>query len=142
MNKIYAKDMRNAVKKDKQLNIPIYPYFSKSYDIFKYNERLIIDGLEKKQFFSGKASKDFLPKLLPHLNGLNDAQSLKNIMGCSEEIIIQAISLLYSRGLLQEGNIHCRHPFYEKFIDNTRINKNIDEAMDKINNEKIFIISS
>lgn len=63
-------------------------------------------------------------------------------MGCSEEIIIQAISLLYSRGLLQEGNIHCRHPFYEKFIDNTRINKNIDEAMDKINNEKIFIISS
>lgn len=29
MNKICAKDMRNAVKKDKQLNIPIYPYFQK-----------------------------------------------------------------------------------------------------------------
>lgn len=60
MNKIYAKDMRNAVKKDKQLNIPIYPYFSKSYDIFKYNERLIIDGLEKKNsFFQEKHQKIF-----------------------------------------------------------------------------------
>lgn len=59
MNKIYAKDMRNAVKKDKQLNIPIYPYFSKSYDIFKYNERLIIDGLEKNSFFQEKHQKIF-----------------------------------------------------------------------------------
>ncbi|WP_414055571.1 hypothetical protein [Macrococcus equi] len=141
MGRIDANDMGYAVKNDSQFQIPKYPYFSKSFELLFFNDSIAIDGLEEIQMFKGKDSIILLPKIIKLLDGKHTISDISLITEEPFNKIFNAVALLYTRGFIQEGASNNTDIFLEKFIDQTRLNMNINEVYKKVSDSKITFYS-
>lgn len=147
VDKMTSSDMAIALLNDPQFRIPKYPKVSEGFELIHFDdESLLVDGGTEKQLFKGKAVQTVLLYAIEQCDGKTP---IEEILQSSDDIhpnhLFQALSLMYARGLLQEGydveNV-ISHPLYEAYdriIDGTRANKNVEEALQHVLQKRIFI---
>ncbi|NWO15021.1 nitroreductase family protein [Virgibacillus sp.] len=141
-----GQQMAIAMVNDPQFKMPTYPRVSEGFQFINLNgNRLLVIGGPEKQLFRGKSIHDIVPYVVEKCDGTRSLQDILSSNDYPSENIFQVLSLLYSRGLLQEGESQAAkitHPLYKFFdtqIDGTRINKNVEEAINKVINTKVII---
>ncbi|MGE7949098.1 SagB family peptide dehydrogenase [Lysinibacillus sp. NPDC093688] len=141
-----GKQMALAVLKDPQFKMPTYPRVSEGFRfIYLNNNRLLINGGPEKQLFRGNSIHNILPYVINICDGTISLQEILNSGKYPSHDIFQVLSLLYARGLLQEGTpneIVKNHPlygFFDRMVDGTRVNKNVNEAINKFTNTTLLI---
>lgn len=143
-----SEDMAMAILHDPQFQIPTYPKISNGYTFIHIeDDSLLVDGGTEKQLFRGKAVNNILPYVIEKCDGFTH---INDIVASSDEYsdahLFQALSLMYARGLLQEGYVENKqllnHPLYnvyDRIIDGTRANKNVEVAIQKVKNKNVVI---
>lgn len=147
--KITAQQMGLAVFNDPQFKLPERPLFSNHFTLIQHLEDgLIIDGGIEKQLLRGNATKTLIPELIRLMDGTRSIPELSNELPDYERRnIYEAIALLYTRGVIQEGyqrqvlDSSPYLPYLERFIDGTRINVSAGQALDRLHSYMINIIS-
>ncbi|WP_377887556.1 SagB family peptide dehydrogenase [Alkalihalobacillus sp. R86527] len=144
--RINAREMGQAVAHDPQFNLPKNPLLSKALVQIPIENGIVFDGCEQPQILKGNATVEFLPKLIELLNGRHSLEEIKDLMvGYSDKNIYDALSLLYTRGLLQEGNAEIQSSFtqyLERNIDQTRVNHSVKDALSRLNNYELILNGS
>jgi SagB-type dehydrogenase family enzyme len=147
--KITAQQMGLAVLNDPQFKLPEKSKFSEYFTLIPHKEDgLIIDGGIEKQLLRGNATKTLIPELIPLLDGTRTILELsKELPEYTPRIIYEAVALLYTRGVIQEGYQEMDSaspyvPYLERFIDGTRINNSAGQAINRLRNFTINIIST
>lgn len=141
---IKASDMGRVTMFDPQFKLPKFPLLSKHNVQIPMKEAILFDGSDSKQILRGKATQKFIPELLSYLDGKHSIQELMDILDkYPPKYIYDALSLLYSRGLLQERYFEDdNQPFIQyltRHIDFTRVNASVDEAISKLKNTTLLI---
>jgi SagB-type dehydrogenase family enzyme len=147
LNKIDAKEIGMAVSYDPQFRMPIRPKVSKYVNLVSCgDDGVIFDGSPEKQLFRGSAVKKFLYDLISLADGTRTVQEIAETLDTyPSQFIYNALALLYSRGLLQEGtSSHYLEetPYYkfiERHIDVTRVNLHPTEAIERLHAYSVFI---
>lgn len=100
-----AAGLRDRFQLDPQMQLPQRPRFSEDYLLIDLGEAgLLVQGAEKPELFRGKAARVLLPRLLPLLDGTRTMEDLEAALPqVKPSIIADTISLLFLRGLLEEG---------------------------------------
>ena len=147
LSKIHAKEMGIVVSYDPQFRMPVRPKISKHIRLINYgDDGLIFDGAPEKQLLRGSAVKNFLYDLISLADGTRTIQEIAETLNIYPyQFIYNALALLYSRGLLQEGtSSHYLEetPYYkfiERHIDVTRVNVHPIEAIERLHAYSVFI---
>ena len=145
---------------DPQMNLPELPRFSEDYLTISLadDEAMLIAGGEKPELLRGRAAQILLPHLLPVLDG---TRTIEEICNCfpkvKPQIIYDVISLLFFRGLLEEGETAVDHAqfsdderlFYDKqlrflgrYTDVTRTSSNRYQTQLRLKNASVLIITN
>ncbi|GIV97942.1 MAG: hypothetical protein KatS3mg057_2599 [Herpetosiphonaceae bacterium] len=100
-----AAGLSDRFQMDPQMQLPQRPRFSEDYLLIDLGEAgLLVQGAEKPELFRGKAARVLLPRLLPLLDGTRTVEDLQAALPqVKPSIIADTISLLFLRGLLEEG---------------------------------------
>ncbi|MDO7907929.1 hypothetical protein Q5741_16065 [Paenibacillus sp. JX-17] len=139
--------MALAVLNDPQFKIPEYPRISTGFTFIKLDEdRLVVDGGTEKQLFRGQSINNILPYVIDKCDGTRHISELIKLGEYPEQHMFQVISLLYTRGLLQENDHHAAdlagHPlykYYDRLVDGTRINKSVGQAVERVLSRNIVL---
>lgn len=141
-----GQQMALAILKDPQFKMPTYPRFSEGFRcIYLNGDRLLVKGGPEKQLLRGNSIHDILPYVIEKCNGTISLQEILNSSNYPSYNIFQVLSLLYARGLLQEGTAdvevknHPLYGFFDRLVDGTRANKNVNEAINKFTNTTLLI---
>jgi len=133
--RIDAQEMGRAVQFDPQMQPPRHPRISASFVMMPYGEDgLLIDGAVEKQLFRGRGAKIVLPAVIELCDGHNSLQDIARALpSFPPEAVYNAVALLYSRGMLQEGPIPSDFErsvvsFIDRHIDFTRANENTEQV--------------
>ena len=111
------------------------------------DDGLLFVGTRQTQLVAGRSVRDLLPRLLVHLNGRSTIDEIASCFrGLAPGTIQKAVTLLYSRGLLEDG---CPPPappdlqdvdsFLGRFVDVTRANRNRREAFERLQASTVLV---
>src|SRR5262249_10559890 len=90
---------------DAQFRIPLRPMLLPGLVFIPFEQGLIVDGTQECQVLRSEGAHTWLPELLELLDGRNTlAQIASRMPAMPAGAIANAIALLYSRGLLAEGD--------------------------------------
>lgn len=148
---ITAQAMGNAVKLDPQFAMPRKPFFARELVIVPLADGLLVDGTGEQQVLRGKATQTLLPRLLPLLDGTRTLdQVVEALPNLPRESIINAVALLYTRGLLEDSAADPDEPtlkeinpqilaFFRRHVDVTRVNHSSLEALARLVHAQIAL---
>ncbi|MBV9439703.1 MAG: nitroreductase family protein, partial [Candidatus Eremiobacteraeota bacterium] len=118
---------------DPAFHLPQRPRFPRELLVVPTDEGLCVEGAFERQLLRGKAARDFLPQLIALLDGTRSLSDLAaEFAPRPPEHVAHAITLLYSRGLLEDGppgDDGDVRSFLGRFVDNTRHHRNRDDAV-------------
>jgi SagB-type dehydrogenase family enzyme len=108
---------------------------------------LLFVGTKESQLIRGNSARDLLPRLLPHLNGRSTIEELTSrLPQVAPGTIRNAVTLLYSRGLLEDGcpppvaaDLQNLDSFLGRFVDVTRVNRNRGEALNRLQASSVLV---
>lgn len=136
---------------DPELSLPVYPrYINETVCIPYGSAGLLFEGVQGTQVLKGRSTRTFIPRLLEKLDGtLTISQICEYFPHFPKSVITNAVALLYSRGLLEDGNSilpnevdRAADAFFGRYIDVTRVNKNRKEVADRLASCSVAIVSS
>ncbi|MEA2720908.1 MAG: hypothetical protein QOJ39_2772 [Candidatus Eremiobacteraeota bacterium] len=119
---------------DPAFHLPARPRFPRELLLMPTDDGLCVEGAFERQLLRGKAANDFLPQLIALLDGTRSLADLAAAFPARPpEHVAHAITLLYSRGLLEDGPLETAgdsdvRSFLGRFVDNTRHHRNRDDA--------------
>jgi SagB-type dehydrogenase family enzyme len=155
----HAKGLSTRLASDPQMQIPERPRFSEDYLLVPMGEAgLLIIGAEKPELFRGKAAEKLLPRLLPLLNGTRTCEELHAFFPQLKlQIIRDTISLLFFRGLLEEGETDEDHAafsdaertryseqlqFFGRYTDVSRASHNRYGTQQRLKEARVLIVAA
>ena len=149
---IAAETMARAVQFDPQFALPHCPHFPAEFVTIPIADGLLIDGGDELQVFRGRATKVLLPRLLPLLDGTRTLQQIaENLPDISFQAIYNALSLLYTRGLLEDSaadpitngeNVNPQTlAFFRRYVDNTRVNRSALQAQARLQQTEVIVFT-
>jgi SagB-type dehydrogenase family enzyme len=136
---------------DAEMTLPERPRLVPELHVFPFGrDGMIVDGAGAPQVLGGASARVVLPRLMRLLDG---TRSLDEIAAAlprySATAIRDAVWLLYSRGLLEDGASPAPPPeladmdaFLGRFIDVTRVNRNRGEALARLASARLAIVGS
>ena len=136
---------------DPELNLPVLPYFPPEILVVPYGSNgLMFEGAQGQQVLKGISARRFVPTLLPLLDGTNDLLALQHhFPKMSEASLINALTLLYTRGLLSDGkpssvdsSLKSLAQFSDRYNDVTRANVNSSSALKRLYDSKIAVVGN
>ena len=145
---VHAESIGRRFSADADLVLPDRPRIPPELLVLPFDEDgLLFVGTKQTELLSGKSARDLLPRLIPHLNGHSTLEELASRFSwLAPGTIRNAVTLLYSRGLLEDG---CPPPaatelqdvdsFLGRFVDVTRVNRNRREALDRLEASSILV---
>jgi SagB-type dehydrogenase family enzyme len=119
---------------DPAFHLPARPRFPRELLVIPTDDGICVEGAFERQLLRGKAAQDFVPRLIALLDGTRSLDDLAAAFpGRPPEHVAHAITLLYSRGLLEDGPLDASdesdvRSFLGRFVDNTRHHRNRDDA--------------
>lgn len=111
---------------------------------------LLFVGTSEPQLIKGRSVRTTLPKILEKLNGKRTMEDLAlELPFLSRKSLVNVVSLLYSCGLLEDGNtpppparFKDVDAFAGRFIDVTRLNRNRSDVLKRLYNTRLAITGS
>ncbi len=111
---------------------------------------LLFEGARGTQVVGGKSARTLLPKVLPLLDGTRSIDELQQALpGLSARAVRDIVTLLYSRGLLEDGlpdDTHAVSPtlaplaaFAGRYNDVTRVNRHRGEALQRLADARVAV---
>ncbi len=118
---------------DPAFHLPRRPRFPRELLLLPTADGLCVEGAAERQLLRGKAAMAFLPELIALLDGTRSLDDLAAAFpGRPAEHVHHAVTLLYSRGLLEEGPLDSSGgdvaSFLGRFVDHTRHHHNRGDA--------------
>lgn len=157
-----ATELSVKISHDPQMTLPQYPRFSEDYLRIPVGEAgqeaMIIAGGEKPELLRGRAAQVLLPHLLPMLDGRHTIEEIcRAFPKVKPQIIHDVVSLLYFRGLLEEGETAVdrshflpeERQFYEKqlrffgrYTDVTRTSRNRYQTQLRLKEAAVLVLAA
>lgn len=115
-----------ATQNDAQFTIPTMPRVVAAVPTTWLQDRYVIEGVVSRRVLQGRTVQRLLPDLLPLLDGTRTWGELAADAGVAEPTIRQVLGILYSAGLLEEGDAprptgdQALHDFLSRTFDATR----------------------
>lgn len=147
-----AQYMGHAVNNDPEFQLPQYPRFIPGLVVVPVEDGLLIEGAAQRQLLRGHSATKLLPQLIPQLDGTKSLTDLaKSITPGSPESLHAIISLLYTRGLLEDAAAdNGQHPrsvspdyyaFLRRHVDATRRHRSAAEALQRLSTVSVFLVA-
>ncbi|MEC4020247.1 hypothetical protein [Streptomyces sp. H27-D2] len=143
---VSAEDMRRAVAQDPQFNAPVRPALCRGLVVVPFTGGLLIEGGPTRQVLRGAATRELIPNLLPLLDGTRDAVEVAGEAGVPVQHVEQALALLYTCGLLEEGAAAASPAvdtpaavFLSRNLDSTRVNRNASEVLERLRSTRVAV---
>ncbi|MGV9538508.1 TOMM precursor leader peptide-binding protein, partial [Streptosporangium sandarakinum] len=135
-----AEAMSHAVATDPQFRMPRRPRLVPGLVTLPLPDGLLVEGTPTRQALRGTAARDLIPRLLPELDGRREAAELAADLGLSPAHLHQAVSLLYTCGMLEdaagpavpEDTPEPVATFLTRSIDSSRVNVSGGEAVRRL----------
>lgn len=136
-----ADSIGNTFANDPELQLPEYPRFPAEILVIPYGQSgLLFEGGHGIQVLSGRGARGFIPRLLPLLDGSRDLAALSDeFPRVPVKSLRDAVALLYSRGLLEDGRegevapeLEAVSAFAGRYVDVTRVNRNRGEVLARL----------
>ncbi|MDP5210780.1 SagB family peptide dehydrogenase [Microbulbifer sp. 2205BS26-8] len=144
-----ADSIGNSFASDPELQLPQYPRFPPEVLMISYRQTgLLFEGVHGTQVLSGRGARGFIPKLLARLDGTRDLAALsRDFPQIPKKSLRDAIALLYSRGLLEDGlgaepagEQEELAAFAGRYIDVTRANRNRGEVLARLADKRVCLV--
>ncbi|WP_327583819.1 SagB family peptide dehydrogenase [Nonomuraea sp. NBC_00507] len=100
---ITAAAMGAAARFDPQIRVPLRPRMRRGLAIDYEADQVVVTGGPKRQLLRGRSATELLPGLLALLDGVRGHAELAGELGIPEESVFQALSLLWTCGVIEEG---------------------------------------
>lgn len=148
---VSGSEMAAVASRDSQFQIPRQPMLLPGLVFIPFEHGLIVDGTVERQVFRGRGVRDLLPQLFPLLDGRNTVGEIgARLPDIPAPAIANAIALLYSRGLLEEG-AEAHDPdwcgaykhvaqFFHRHIDVTRVHVGAGTALRELGAYRVLIV--
>lgn len=90
---------------DPELELPSFPRFPTEIVVLPYHRQgLLFEGAHGTQVINGRGARGFLPRLIAVLDGTRRLSDVVAAFpGMPERAVWDALTLLYSRGLLEDA---------------------------------------
>ncbi|MGD0720182.1 MAG: nitroreductase family protein [Roseiarcus sp.] len=141
---VTADSMARAVATDPDIVVPGRPKLCEGLCLVAVRDGLLIEGAAERQYLTGRATVDLLPRLLPALDGRADVEGVARRIDAPVDHVRAAVALLYTRGLLEEGGgpppRNEADVFLSRATDSTAVNANGAEARARLDRSKALIV--
>ncbi len=146
-----AEQIGRAAEFDPQFALPAKPRFSSDFQIIPMEGGILVHGGESLQVLRGNAATQFLPFLLPLLDGTRtEAELIAQFPQYPAQSIKNVIALLYARGLLEDGagdegvDLAAFAPevlsFFRRHTDATRVNRSAGEGLARLQQARLLLL--
>jgi len=144
--------MAAAVAGDPQFVLPVRPRWVDGLVQVPVERGLLVEGGPERQVLRGAAATALLPRLIPLLDGTRDIAAVAGEVGLRDALVRQAVSLLYSCGLLEDGadpdaGAAEGHPvahdvlrFLSRQVDGTRANRSAGGAVARLARARVVVL--
>ena len=145
-----ASSIGSIIISDAEFSLPTLPYFPPEFLVLPFGETgLLFEGAGSIQVINGRGARAFLPKLLPRLDGKTPVDVLAEAFsGVAARSVVDAIALLYSRGLIEDGFAQTDPAdrdlgaFLGRNVDETRANANRGQAIARLAKTRVQVIGT
>ncbi len=138
-NYVDARWIAGLFSRDPDVTLPERPRLIPELAAVPYGaDGILFAGSENTEVVRGQSARTLLPRVLPLLDGSRTLRALAEALpDIPPQHVIAIVSLLYSRGLLEDGRpVAPAFPHVAAFagrsIDSSRMNRNRDEAMARL----------
>ncbi len=143
--------MARVASTDPQLRVPRQPALIKGLVFIPFEDGLLVDGTAERQIFRGRGVQTLLPDLFPLLDGLHTvAQIAARLPDVPAHAVADAIALLCSRGILEEGaesvdpawcaTFQDLAQFFHRHVDVTRVHSGAGTALEQLATYQILML--
>ncbi|MGA2043230.1 MAG: nitroreductase family protein [Roseiarcus sp.] len=143
-DRVTADSMARAVATDPDIAAPARPKLCEGLCLVTVRDGLLIEGAAERQYLTGRAAIDLLPRLLPALDGRADVEGVARRIDAPVDHVRAAVALLFTRGLLEEGGgappRNEADVFFSRATDSTAVNANGAEARARLDRSKVLIV--
>lgn len=134
---VTANSMARAVATNPDIVAPTRPKLCDGLCLVSVPGGLLIEGAAERQYLTGRATVDLLPRLLPALDGRDDVEGVASRIGAPVPNVRAAVALLYMRGVIEEGGGPPPRDeadfFFSRAANSTAVNANGAEAKARLN---------
>jgi SagB-type dehydrogenase family enzyme len=132
-------------------NMPLRPRFLEELAVVGFEDGLLVDGAGPLQVLAGTATQSLVPRLIELTDGSRTLDQVQaELAQFSPDDVAGAISLLVSRGLVEEGSpAQTITPqsaevlaFLRRYVGTTGANRNGQEAYDRLQRSEVAIPGS
>lgn len=149
---VAARDIAQAVSTDAQFRMPHRPRFLPELVVVPLADGLLVSGTDEAQVFRGGAATTLLPRLIALLDGSADLDAVARALpDVAPEKVRNAVALLYSRGVLEEGGAPPHsgaaglHPeaagFYRRHVDTTRAHASVSTMLRALADSRAVVVA-
>lgn len=133
---------------DPELALPIRPRLVPEIQVVAFGSAsLLFDGVRGIQVIGGQSARTLLPRILRALDGRRTLDDLAtSFPDVSRDGLHNVISLLYSRGLLEDGapaeappDLRDVDSFLGRYVDVTRMNRSRTQALDRLRAARVIV---
>ncbi|WP_045739087.1 hypothetical protein [Xanthomonas sp. MUS 060] len=148
---IEASSLGTSFIADPEFSLPQRPRMIPELVTLAYGQNaLLFDGVRDLQVISGRSARTFLPQLFPLLDG---TRSLDDLAAAFPKLppksLTDAIVLLYSRGLLEDGGVEetdaALQPlasFAGRYCDVTRVNPSRHAVLQRLARARVAVVGN
>ncbi|MEU3568946.1 nitroreductase family protein [Kitasatospora sp. NPDC036755] len=143
---VSAQDMRRAVATDPQFRPPTRPALCRGLVVVPLPDGILVEGGPSRQVLRGTATRDLVPKLLPLFDGTRELSDIADQSDVPVEHVEQVSALLYTCGLLEEGEApdsasdSAVAPYWSRNLDSTRVNRNAREVQRRLAETRVAVV--
>ncbi|GAB1641476.1 SagB family peptide dehydrogenase [Krasilnikovia sp. MM14-A1259] len=143
-----ADAMYRAVHSDPQFACPRRPALVQGLVRLDLPDGILFEGGPSRQILRGAATKDLVPAVLPLLDGTLDADGIATRSGLPRPHVDRVIALLYTCGLLEEGEQAAAvgDPnaalFWSRSLDSSRANRSTSEVLRRLDTARVGVSGS
>lgn len=143
-----AQSAGSTFANDPELQLPEHPRFPPEILVIPYGQSgLLFEGANGTQVLNGRGARGIIPLLLQRFDGRHTLSELcKAMPDIPAAALRDAVALLYSRGLLEDGigphgcdGLDEMSAFVGRYADVTRVNRNRGEAIQRLAHSRVAI---
>ncbi|EME52546.1 nitroreductase family protein [Amycolatopsis decaplanina] len=145
-DRIAATRMGHAVANDPQFTLPTRARKLPGLVEVPLPSGYLVEGAATRQVFSGKASVTLLPRVLGLLDGNRTYAEIAATVGIGEADVVTIVSLLYTRGLVEEG-LDPAVPaepvplWLTRHIDSSRVHRSGHRAWRELRSARVAVVA-
>jgi SagB-type dehydrogenase family enzyme len=151
VQRVDAEWMGHAFARDRDLRLPERPRIIPELLVLPFGgDGAIFFGAEDDQVVGGRSARRVVEELRRHADGTRTLAELATVVpSLSAEHLRSALTLLASRGLLEEGEVQApaaedelgdTRAWLGRFVDVTRSNRNRDEALERLRTSRVRLL--